>query len=33
MRRHSFKTLTAKSERDQIKKENTKKLKEKIKSF
>ena len=33
MRKHSFKTLTAKSERDKIKKENTLKLKEKIKSI
>lgn len=33
MRKHSFKTITAKSERDEIKKENTLKLKEKIKSI
>jgi len=33
MKKHSFKTPTAKSERDQIKKENLIKLKEKIKSF
>lgn len=33
MKKHSFKTLTAKSERDEIKKENIAKLKEKIKSL
>ncbi|EKD66850.1 MAG: metal-dependent phosphohydrolase [uncultured bacterium (gcode 4)] len=33
MKKHSFKTLTAKSERDQIKKENLVKLKEKIKAI